>query len=126
MDDSFFMGAPKDTAPGIDGTVLTSLFAMGDDDLRVALSAQLLADFQRIRDALDSEDGYRVGRAAHELKGLAATVGANKLADMARSVDAVAEGMAAPALAVVIVPLQREIDVVQAHISAVSESTQSL
>lgn len=122
MDDSFFMGAPESSPPGLDSSVLESLFAMGDDALRVALSAQLQADFLRIREALDNEDGYRVGRAAHELKGLAATVGANRLAEMARSVDSVAAGMPPAALAVIVAPLKREIDTVREHVAAVSRS----
>ena len=68
--------------------------------------------FLRLRGALASDIAHEIGRAAHELKGLAATVGAGRLAQMARSVDDVAQGMAAPALAVIVVPLRAEVDAV--------------
>ncbi|MCB1391471.1 MAG: Hpt domain-containing protein [Rhodobacteraceae bacterium] len=106
MDSSGTLGSALDRA------VLESLFAMGDESLRRALGAQLREDFLRLRGALASDIAHEIGRAAHELKGLAATVGAGRLAQMARSVDDVAQGMAAPALAVIVVPLRAEVDAV--------------
>ncbi|MFN4098805.1 MAG: Hpt domain-containing protein [Pararhodobacter sp.] len=117
------MSTPDSRLPAIDREVLESLFAMGDETLRVALSAQLLADFDRLKSTLATEEPSAVARTAHELKGLAATVGAQRLADMARSVDAVAEGMAADALLVVVPPLRAEIDAVLAHLRDLSAET---
>lgn len=106
------MAMPDASRPALDLDVLESLFAMGDDALRVALSAQLRADFARLRRSLQAEAAHDVGRAAHELKGLAATVGAQRLADMAHSVDSVAEGVAPATLAVLVAPLLAETDAV--------------
>lgn len=106
------MAMPDASRPAIDLDVLESLFAMGDDALRAALSAQLWADFTRLRQALQAGGALEVGRAAHELKGLAATVGAQRLADMAQSVDAVAEGMPPAMLAALVAPLVKETDAV--------------
>ncbi|PWE27301.1 Hpt domain-containing protein [Pararhodobacter marinus] len=116
MDDIYRMGVPRPSTPAMDLEVLESLFSMGGDELRAELCAQLITDFKRIAAELDSEEGSKIARAAHELKGLAATVGAARLADMARSVDQVAEGMAAPALIVVTRPLRSEIDTVLYHL----------
>ena len=114
MDDRTVMSETQDKTPSLDLAVLESLFAMGDGSLRIALGSQLQADFERLHEALGVEDGYLVGRAAHELKGLAATVGAERLAGLARAIDPIAAGMAPAALAVVIKPLRAEIDAVLA------------
>lgn len=111
MDDRFQMGTPTNT-PALDMAVLESLFALGDSALRKELSAQLRTDFERLHAALATDDGYRIGRAAHELKGLAATVGAARLAQLAQAVDPIAEGLASAALAVVAKPLRTEIELV--------------
>jgi len=123
MNDQFMMSKTDPLSPAIDREVLESLFAMGGDSLRVALSAQLLADFDRLKTTLAAEDPAAVARAAHELKGLAATVGAQRLADMARSVDAVADGLAPDALLVVVSPLRAEIDAVLALLRDLAAET---
>lgn len=112
MDDQYIMSSRAEVPAAIDTEVLDSLFSMGGDALRGALSAQLVTDFRRLKATLAGEDMTAVARAAHELKGLSATVGANRLADMARSIDAVAEGLPHAALRVVVVPLATEIDAV--------------
>lgn len=58
-----------------------------------SLLSQLIADFERIRVQLLSDDSFSVDRAAHELKGLSATMGAHKLADLAQVFDAAASTM---------------------------------
>lgn len=114
MDDRFAMGSPESQPPAVDPDVLESLLSLGDDALRAALGEQLTADFTRLRAALQGGEPAVVGRATHELKGLAATVGANRLAEMAASVDAVAPGFAPSTLAVLVMPLVAEIDAVLA------------
>ena len=117
------MRRPDTRLPAIDREVLEALFAMGDDTLRVALSAQLLADFERLRSTLAALDPAAVARSAHELKGLASTVGAQPLAEMARSVDAVAEGLAPEALLLMVPPLLAEIDAVLEHLLHLAAET---
>jgi FOG: HPt domain len=117
------MSTSDATPPVLDRAVLESLFAMGDDALRVALGDQLVADFRRLRTALRSDVAYEVGRAVHELKGLSATIGATRLADMARSIDAVAQGLPPAALAAVIAPLQAELDAVLDNLTDVVGDT---
>ncbi|WP_417628284.1 Hpt domain-containing protein [Pararhodobacter aggregans] len=123
MEDRFLMGSPDTMPPALDRAVLEALFAMGDETLRAALGAQLEADFARLRAVFDDGTPHEVGRAAHELKGLAATVGAARLAEMARSVDAVAEGLSAVALAAVTAPLKAEISAVLVSLAEVVADT---
>ena len=121
MDDSFIMNARSQTPPAVDDTVLQRLFDMGDSAMKDAFCKQFLIDFGRLRDAIFGEDGHQAARAAHELKGLASTVGAARLADMAARFDTIAEGMAPAARHAVAVPIQREIDAVMAHLRAASQ-----
>lgn len=113
MDDLLGMkrpGASRDTA--IDAAVLDQILNIGDIGLRDALLDQLLADFNRIADALSGGQGDRIGAAAHELKGLAATIGAHRLAQLARRLDALADCAVASDLAEFQAPVQGEIRVV--------------
>jgi len=96
-------------APAIDAATLEPLLDMGGPDLRVALCAQLTADFQRLNAAIGDPDGAQVTRAVHELKGLASTVGAGRLASMARSFETALQGLGTEARAVLALPPQREI-----------------
>lgn len=77
-------GAPQ---PVIDPAVLDRILGIGDARLREALLDQLLADFRRLAEAL-SGAGAGLGAAAHEVKGLAATIGAHRLAHLAKRLDA--------------------------------------
>lgn len=101
------------SAPAIEPATLAHLLTMGDDALRLALCAQLQADFSRLRGAVAVHDGQQAGRAAHELKGLAGTVGALRLAELARRFDAMGPDLAADARAVLVAALHLEIDAVQ-------------
>ncbi|MCW1934700.1 Hpt domain-containing protein [Pararhodobacter zhoushanensis] len=121
MDDRFIMSTRGQTPPAVDDNVLQRLFEMGDAALKQAFCQQFLIDFGRLRGAISGEDGKEVSRAAHELKGLAATVGAMRLADLARRFDAIAEGMAPAARNAVAVPIEREIDAVMAHLRAAAQ-----
>ncbi|MCB1397574.1 MAG: Hpt domain-containing protein [Rhodobacter sp.] len=106
----------------LDTAVLERILDFGDAEMRAALCAQLQTDFLRLRDALGGEDGSAVARTAHELKGLAATVGASRVATMARSLDSVADSLAPAARAAMVIPLQREVDAVLDALSRVNGS----
>ncbi len=75
----------------IDMAVLDQILDMGDARLRAALLEQLLADFRRLSEALMQDGWDEVSAAAHELKGLAATIGAHRLAQLAKRLDTVAD-----------------------------------
>lgn len=95
MDDHF---DPTDTdipAPVVDRATLEHLLNVGGAELRPALAAQICADFARLAAAIQGPDGTHVARAAHELKGLAATVGAANLARMADTLNVAAPGLSA-------------------------------
>lgn len=95
--------------PVVDLSVLGPLLEMGNAELRRALCQQLVADFRRIDAGLNHELSARVAAHAHELKGLAGTIGAHRLADMARSLHATA-GMVGPsALEALVLPVRSEL-----------------
>jgi HPt (histidine-containing phosphotransfer) domain-containing protein len=96
-------------APAIDPAALSRLFSLGDAALRVALCAQLRDDFTRLHAAVGSDSLSATTRAAHETKGLAATVGAYRLADIAAIVDTRAPLMGQAARSLIIVQLRNEI-----------------
>ena len=100
------------SASSVDVSTLTALLNMGGPELRANLCAQLITDFTRLRGALANDHGAAVARAAHEVKGLALTVGASKLADLAIGLDGVAQSLPASALALMVKPLTTEIDAV--------------
>lgn len=77
--------------------------------MRRDLCAQLLADFRRMAIGLDDAEPVTVARVAHELKGLSATIGAQRLADMAQTLHHSAENVSPSALAVLAFPVRREI-----------------
>ena len=88
---------PRDQDQGVDLPTLERMLALGGAGLRPALIAQLLQDFTRLAQALEGSEPAALERAAHELKGLAATVGAQALADHAARFDSLA-AHAAPAV----------------------------
>ncbi len=119
------MGPHGQTRPAIDSGVLEHLFSMGDDAMRQALCDQLQADFGRLQGAIGDDRPTNAGRAAHELKGLAATVGAERLADMARTLDATEGELIPAARAVMVAALHREIDAVLAQLRRSSPDTEA-
>jgi hypothetical protein len=92
MDDTLYMRRP-DGGPDtvIDMAVFEQILNVGDAGLREALIEQLLTDFRRISKALTEGGWDEVGAAAHELKGLAATIGAHRLAELAKRLNSVAD-----------------------------------
>lgn len=59
---------------------------------------------------LDGAEPVAVAKIAHELKGLAATIGAQRLADLAQTLNKAAESVSPGALAVLTFPVLKEID----------------
>lgn len=102
----------------IDPAALERLLDLGDEELGKALCAQLISDFSRIDDALTGTDTAVIAKAAHELKGLAATVGATRLADMTTSFDHVVESLPEAARQAIINPIHGELLEVLAQLRA--------
>lgn len=121
MDDNFAMQPADRLAPAIDPVALTRLFALGDAALRVALCAQLRDDFSRLHAAVGAGDPAAVSRAAHELKGLSATVGAYRLAEIAAIVDARVQTIGDTACALVIAQLRHEAEAVLTQLEHVAK-----
>jgi len=82
---------------GIDLTVLDLTLSVGGVALRPALVAQVLDDLARLRAILAVEAAGPMAPAAHELCGIAATLGAGDLADAAARLDTWLQGGGAPA-----------------------------
>ena len=110
MDDRFAVTLAHAAQPPLDTEALERILDLGGASLRTALGEQLIADFQRLRAALVDDDTARLARTAHELKGLAATIGAGTVADMARSLDAAAQGLTLSACTAMVPPLQGQVD----------------
>lgn len=92
MDSFFDMNRPDGGRDGaIDEAVLGQILSIGDAGMRHALLDQLLADFHRLAETLTGGSSDEVGAAAHEIKGLAATIGAHRLAQLAKRLDTVAD-----------------------------------
>lgn len=107
-DQSAVLGNAPDE-PFVNHTVLSGLFEFGDDGMRQDLCAQLLADFTRLAEGLNGAEPVIVASVAHELKGLSATIGAQRLADMAQTLHRAAESVSPSALAVLTYPVRTEI-----------------
>lgn len=101
-----------ENADAMDASALERILDLGDAELRQSLCAQLIADFARLRQAIGEGDGAAVSRAAHELKGLAATIGAERIAEQARGLDFAAESVGAEVRRSMALPIQREVAVV--------------
>lgn len=113
MDDLVPLRSSDPLLPVIEPGLLAQLFAMGGPALRIALCKQLREDFLRLRDGLIAQ--AVCPRVAHELKGLAATVGAQRLADMARKLET---GESSDVMTV-----QREIDAVLAELALAAQDS---
>ena len=105
-------------AQDFDQSVLSGLLEIGDTAMRQALCAQLLSDFGRMAEGLVEAEPAVVSRVAHELKGLAATIGARRLADMAQTLNRSAERIAPATLKVLITPVQAELAGIMAVLKA--------
>jgi two-component system sensor histidine kinase BarA len=99
-----------DDSLGLDLATLDRMLSVGGEAMRPALIAQLLQDFARLRAALDGQELPSVARAAHELKGLSATIGASALADNAARFDSLAAESSAAVRAAMVLGLGRQID----------------
>lgn len=70
----------------IDREVLNRLLTVGDAALSKRLHDQIIADLKRLKDTLEPGSSA-CAIAAHEVKGLAATIGASRLAGMAETLQ---------------------------------------
>ena len=102
--------ASNDDSLGLDRDILERMLGIGGDDLRPALIAQLLQDFLRLRTALGAPEPQDARRAAHELKGLAATIGARLLAEEAARFDHLVPETTPSVRAAMVLGLARQID----------------
>ncbi len=75
-------GTSARKVPAIDCAVLERVLSAGGADLRADLLAQIIADLARLEAGLRGSGAERQAIVAHELKGLAATIGATALADL--------------------------------------------
>jgi len=101
---------PVPVEQSIDQSILTGIFEIGDETMRLALCEQLLSDFRRMANGLEGAEPVIVAKIAHELKGLAATIGAQRLADLAQTLNKAAESVSPSALAVLTFPVRQEIE----------------
>lgn len=101
---------PVPVEQNIDHSTLTAIFEIGDEAMRRALCDQLLADFRRMASGLEGAEPVVVAKIAHELKGLSATIGAQRLADLAQTLNKAAESVSPSALKVLTFPVRQEIE----------------
>jgi chemotaxis protein histidine kinase CheA len=109
----------------IDAAVLDRILELGDDRMRVALLDQLRADFRRLAGTLGEDDADAVAAAAHELKGLAATIGAHRLAQLAQRLNTAADCAMPAELDAFSAPVRGEIRVVLDTLSRHARGTRS-
>ena len=109
----------------IDPAILEQILDLGDARMRVALLDQLLTDFRRIAEALTQDGWDEVGAAAHELKGLAATIGAHRLAQLAKRLNTVADCAVPAELGEFRAPVEGEIRMVLETLSRHAGKVQS-
>jgi len=93
--------------------------------LRPALVAQVLADLERLRAALCSGAPVAMRHAAHELKGIAATIGADSLAGLAAGLDQSLEQGMQPDRAAAGAALWQQLDALSALLRADSRRVTS-
>lgn len=90
----------------VDAALLYSVLGMATPAMRRTLLVQLIEDFQRLADTLAALVGDDSGaldlqaltRAAHEVKGLSATIGAEALSVQARTLESNVERLSPQAL----------------------------
>ncbi len=73
-----------------DQSILTELLGVGGAEMRRELCEQLTNDFRRIARMMDTDERHDLAAASHELKGLAATIGASRLAENAQTLNSIA------------------------------------
>lgn len=100
----------QDATDGVDRAMLQRMLSLGGSDLRPVLITQLNDDLLRLRTALEQDDPTSLHRAAHELKGLCSTIGAEALADMAARFDSLSGGLSASARGAMALGLRLQID----------------
>ncbi|KPQ07715.1 MAG: HPt domain protein [Rhodobacteraceae bacterium HLUCCA12] len=110
-------------ARDFDQTILSGILDIGDDAMRRDLCAQLLSDFRRMTAGLDESEPVMVSKIAHEIKGLASTIGAQRLAALAQTLHHSAEQVSAGALAVLVLSVSQEMDRVVSVLEAAERAS---
>ncbi|MDD7969740.1 Hpt domain-containing protein [Roseinatronobacter alkalisoli] len=97
------------TSEVLDHETLAALLEAGGIEIAAALAEQLTNDFTRIHDSADAQisrldlgekpDFKAIHMIAHEMKGLALTIGAHKLADVSLRAEVLARDKDGEALA---------------------------
>lgn len=110
------------TEQSIDPAILSSLLAIVDDEMGLTLCDQLLSDFRRMASGLECAEPVVVAKIAHEMKGLAATIGAHRLADLSQTLNKAAESVSPNALAVLTYPVLQEVEGVLAVLGTLAKA----
>lgn len=107
--------------PPFDCETVEQLLNLGDEAVADALLLQLLSDFERLKGlvlaGVDPLDYDVLRRAAHELKGLSATIGARHLTQLAELIHVAAHAGSAQQILVFSGPLDTELDRVLSHLT---------
>ncbi|SDW16644.1 Hpt domain-containing protein [Roseicitreum antarcticum] len=107
--------------PPYDQKTLEELLNLGDEAIAAELLSQLLSDFERLNGVIqvgvEPLDFDALARAAHELKGLSATIGARHLTQLAELVNVAANSNSAQQIAVFGGPLRVELERVIVHLT---------
>lgn len=98
----------------IDMAILRGILDIGSESMGRALLTQLMDDFDRLSKSLDADEPAILARASHELKGLAATIGAESLQAMAATLHDHCNGAAHAARAAMILGTRTEMARVRA------------
>jgi HPt (histidine-containing phosphotransfer) domain-containing protein len=80
------------STPDFDSDILEAFLQLGGEDTRDALVSQVRADLLRCQNVfatqkVDEDTMADLRRTAHEVKGIGATIGATRLADLARATE---------------------------------------
>lgn len=100
----------------IDESIISGLFSLGDSAMQRDLLTHLQADFARLGESLKTAPPAALGRVAHEIKGLASTVGAFRLAELAEGLCILAETPGPDMGELMVSPLRQELDLVIAEL----------
>lgn len=114
MIDDFASKRDVGEGPAVDSRVFSSLLKMAGEDVQDDLLEQLRSDLRRLDAALTATDPDEICRATHEAKGLAATIGADRLAQLAQNLNALAPRLGVGGLSAMAASVQVEIGAVLA------------
>jgi HPt (histidine-containing phosphotransfer) domain-containing protein len=114
--------AASDDGLGLDPAVFEYTLSMCGPAMRPALIAQLEVDFLRLARALDTPEPARLESIAHEVKGLAATIGATAVAASAARLNEQASAATGAMRAAMALGLRRQIEALGALLARLRAS----